>query len=314
MEYDLHIHTNESRHVRRTAPSPEEVIKMAKKLSIGISITDHDKRAKIHEQIQLAKKYEVGFIPGAEFCWSVAVNNNFYVEGEILAYNISPDYKELIEIEEKMEKSREKRDLNLIPKLKNNGIDISVEKVREFVHDESGTVVRKDIVDYLISKGHVKNKKNAYDLIKPFGHSIIPREKTPLEKIIKSIIAAGGTPIAAHIGITIKDYQLWPKKIVGNENLATSYFVAYNPETDFENVLLPKLLDLGIKGFEIYPYDLVGKNIPSQISVAMNDYAQDLNRRYKLLDGIKGTDCHFIEGETQLGCFTTSEEVIAKLR
>ena len=88
----------------------------------------------------------------------------------------------------------------------------------------------------------------------------------------------------------------------------------YNPERDFENVLLQKLLDLGIKGFEIYPYDLVGKSISSQVSAAMNNYAQDLNIRYGLLNGIKGTDCHFIEGETQLGCFTTSEDIIAKLR
>jgi hypothetical protein len=241
------------------------------------------------------------------------VGNNFYVEGEILAYNINPDNRELTEIEEKMEKSREKRDLDLIPKLKHDGMDISVEKVREFVNDEEGTVVRKDIVDYLISNSYAKDKKHAYDILKPFGHSIIPREKTPLEKLVKAVIAAGGTPIAAHIGITIKDYQLWPEKIANNPNLLTSFFVTYNPEMDFENILLPKLLDLGVKGFEIYPYDLVGKNISSQISVIMNNFAQDLNMRYGLIDGIKGTDCHFIEGETQLGCFTTPEDIVAKL-
>ena len=310
----MHVHTKESRHVRRIAYSPEQVIKLAKKLGIGLSITDHDKISKIPKEIELAKKHGVNLIPGSEFCWSTVVGNGVYIEGEILAYNINPDSQELIEIEEKMEKSREKRDFDLIPKLNHEGIDISIEKVRKFVQDEEGIVVRKDIVDYLIHNKYAENKKHAYDIIKPFGHNLVHREKTPLEKLVKAIISSGGTPIAAHIGIAIKDYQLWPKNIIDDEDFKKAYIIGYNPETDFENVLLPKLLDLGVKGFEIYPYDLVGKNISSQISVIMNDYAQYLNIRYGLLDGIKGTDCHFIEGETQLGCFITSEEVIAKIR
>ena len=209
----MHVHSKESRHVRRVAHPLEKIIKLAKELGIGLSITDHDKIKKISDQIELAEKYEVDLIPGAEFCWSYITQNNIRIEGEILAYGINPSNQELIEIEEKMEKSREKRDLDLIPKLEQEGIDISVEKVREFIEDEEGieeegVIVRKDIVDYLIIKGHAKDKKNAYDIIKPFGHSLVHREKTPLEKLTKSIAAAGGTPVLAHVGIIINDYHL----------------------------------------------------------------------------------------------------------
>ena len=77
---------------------------------------------------------------------------------------------------------------------------------------------------------------------------------------------------------------------------------------------LKLFLDLGIKGFEIYPYHKVGKGIPLDLSEILNKYFNDINNKYELINGIRGTDCHFQSAKMPaVGEYTTDKEIVIKL-
>jgi len=325
MSYDLHLHSNESRHVRRIALSPAEVVYKAKKEGLdGLAITDHDTRRGIAEAQEAAEKAGIDLIPGIEMSFSYILGKKneeegeekgMYVEGDMLGYFIDPEYPRLIQIEEDMEKSRRDRDSGLMRVL-----DIPKAKVLRFIHDRfnhgSESVTRDDIVDYLIAEGIAENRTEAYEILKPAGQSIVQRYKTDLEEVCDVIREAGGILIPAHIGIIINDYQLWPKQAFESPNLRAELSLdKYDPERDFENALLPAFLRLGVKGFEIYPYNLVGKNISVAKMVFFNDYAEELNERYGLINRIRGSDCHFQpQILTQIGCWQTEKDVVEQLK
>ncbi|MBW2982052.1 PHP domain-containing protein [Candidatus Woesearchaeota archaeon] len=311
MTYDLHVHSNCSRHVRRIAPPPAKVVKYAKEAGLlGIALTDHDTGSGIEEAEEAAKKIGIDLISGIEMSFGYKQSENFYVEGEILGYFIDPDYPLIKQVQGEMEDKRRLRDSGL-----RKALDIPKKQIQEFVHDE--TYSRDDLADYLVDKGIAVNRKDAYRILKPEGKSLVEREKTPLEDVVKIIHAAGGVPIVAHFGIIINDYKLWPEQAFGREDLKEKKGIPpeYKPERDFEKTLLPVFLELGIKGFEIYPYSLVGKGISVIKHGFFNTYAHELNQRYNLIDNIKGSDCHFMKDIlTEVGCWATELRVVEQLK
>jgi len=306
MAYDLHLHSNCSRHVRNVAPPPNKVVQYAKQAGLqGMALTDHDSRAGTIEAQAAAQRAGIDFIPGIEMSFGCDITKEFYVEGDILGYFIDHNYIELRQIEKGSEDSR---------KIRDSGLRRALKIPRESLRAE---YTREDLADRVVEDGLAGNRSEAYNrVLKPAGRSIVERKKTPLEEVVRIIRAAGGVPIVAHIGIIINDYQLWPKQAFEyHDKDLRKEIPEYNPDRDFEKTLLPTLLTFGVKGFEIYPYALVGKGIPETKMVFFNKYAEELNQRYDLIRWIRGSDCHFQPGVlTQIGCWQTTEGVVEMLK
>ncbi len=310
MAYDLHVHSGCSRHVRITAPSPEQVAIFAKEAGLdGFALSDHDTRAGIRRAQTTADRIGIDFIPGIEMSFSYKQGENFYVEGEILGYFIDPDFPILKQIEKGSEDSRKIRDSGL-----RKALDIPKGELQRFAGDPQYT--RDTIADFVVQDGRAKNRSEAYDnLLKPAGKGLVEREKTPLKDVITIITKAGGIPICAHLGMIIRDYSLWPGSAFETPVLKESLPENYDPMRDFEEVLLPVFLKFGIRGFEIYPYNLVGKGVSMTEHSFFNDYAKALNYKNGLIDGLRGSDAHFQpQILTEIGCFTTTREAIDQLK
>jgi len=318
MAYDLHLHSKCSRHVRNVAPSPTQIVLYAKKSGLeGLALTDHDSRAGIMEAQAAAGRIGIGFIPGIEMSFGCDITKedvklfghdiaeDFYVEGEILGYFINPDYNELRQIEKDGEDSRRIRD---------SGLRKALNIPREELVDD---YTRDDLADRVVEDGLAENRSDAYTkILKPAGKSIVERKKTPLKDVVRIIKDAGGVPIVAHVGMIIRDYWLWPPDAFGypDEDLRKG-LPEYDSDRDFEKTLLPILLESGIKGFEVYPYALVGKGVSQIEMIFFNFYAEKLNQEHNLINRIRGSDCHFQPNiNTQIGCWQTDISIIKMLK
>ena len=198
MKIDLHIHTSTGSDGAFTL---EEVFREARKRNIDLmSVTDHDA---IHHQPQaivLAKKYGIAFVTGVELnvTWEY---KNSSVSLDFLGYSYDPDNGPLKEKLDLIKEHREKRGRQIIDnlnvELSKEDIplftDIDLNKMQEGV---DGTLGRPHIADYLISKGIVGNRQEAFDryLVK----CDVPKYPLRLFEASELIRNAGGVLVHAH--------------------------------------------------------------------------------------------------------------------
>ncbi|HXZ94844.1 MAG TPA: PHP domain-containing protein, partial [Dehalococcoidia bacterium] len=167
MKIDLHIHTKTGSDGNLPV---EEVFQEAKNRSVDlISITDHDSIDCQGKAITLAQKHGMSYVTGVE------LNVTFYYpEGkkdislDFLGYKYDISNQELKGKLQLIKEYRRKRARQILRKL---NIEFDKEGMERFTEEDlkkiedsvDGTFGRPHIANYLVEKGIVKDKREAFD-------------------------------------------------------------------------------------------------------------------------------------------------------
>jgi len=200
VKIDLHIHTKTGSDGNLTI---EEVFQEAQNRDISlISITDHDSIACQGRAINLARKHGISYITGVE------LNVTFhYPEGnkdvslDFLGYDYDIGNQELKSKLQLIKEHREKRGRQILRNL-NTEFDkegterFTEEELRKMEDSVDGVFGRPHIANYLVEKGIVKDKQEAFD--KYLVKCDVPKYPLSVAEASKLIRNAGGVLIHAH--------------------------------------------------------------------------------------------------------------------
>jgi predicted metal-dependent phosphoesterase TrpH len=198
MKIDLHIHTSTGSDGTLTL---EEVFAEAKKRNIDLlSITDHDAIDHQGQAVALAEKHGINYITGVE------LNVTFPYAGrsvslDFLGYGYDYDNTALKNKLHLIRDHREKRARRIIDNLNTEFrkenlplfTDADLTKIQE---DVDGALSRPHIADYLMKKGVVSGRQEAFD--KYLVKCDVPKYPLPLEDASNLIRNAGGRLVLAH--------------------------------------------------------------------------------------------------------------------
>ena len=186
---DLHVHTTAS----DGQYTPAQIIeKAAEKKITAIAITDHDTVAGLEEGAAAAKEHGITFVPGVEL-------NISYPTGEfhLLGLGFKQISPSLTEILDNLVKNRELRNVQIIEKMREAGVDITLE---EMIADFPDTVLgRPHFAAELVKKKVVKTRQQAFDRYLAKGRPwYVARVGSNLDEAIVAIKESGGVPVIAH--------------------------------------------------------------------------------------------------------------------
>ena len=219
---DLHLHSS----VSDGRLSPAEVILESAEAGLtAISLTDHDNVDGIVPALEAAKAFPgLKVIPGVEI-------STYVPEGEIhvLGYFIDYTSPDLQSDLKRMRHSRQERAQRMIAKLKNLGLSIEWDRVKEIAGD--GSIGRPHLAQAMLEKGYIASFKEAFTkYIGGDGPAHVARDKmTPIEAI-ELTLRANGLPVMAH-PLTFNDpepiiIELKAAGLVGIE----AHYGEYTPE------------------------------------------------------------------------------------
>lgn len=196
MRIDLHMHSTFSDGLK----SPTELVEIAKKKGLAaISLTDHDCLDGTNEAIEAGKSKGVEILSGVELSSEYGGRDL-----HILGYGIDPNHDEFQDMLRRFRDTRHSRGLKIIEKLKDLGLEISVEDVMEKSGD--GALGRPHIAAVLAEKGLVSTQIEAFDkYIADGGPAYVPKYKMSPQEAIKYIRMAGGLAFMAHPGIFLSN-------------------------------------------------------------------------------------------------------------
>jgi len=199
MKIDLHIHTSTGSDGNL---SVDEVFLEAKKRNIDLmSITDHDSIEVQERAIALAKKYGIACLTGVE------LNVTFQYPGvksaslDFLGYQYDIGNQELRNKLQLMKEHRQARARQILEKL---NIEFDKENIESFTGEDlmkiqasvDGALGRPHIADYLVAKGIVRSRQEAFD--KYLVKCNVPKYPLSLEEASGLVRNAGGILVHAH--------------------------------------------------------------------------------------------------------------------
>ena len=201
MAIDLHIHSTASDGKLTT----QEIFQQAKARKIGfIAITDHDSVGCQNIAIEKAKISGIRYITGVEL--NVTFSHHKYKEGkavalDFLGYQFNPKNNALQSKLELVAKYREERAakilVNLNAEFKKVNIQyLTKDDLLKIEQTADGSLGRPHIADYLIKKGIVASRQEAFE--KYLVKCDVPKYPLYLEDASKLIRDAGGKLVLAH--------------------------------------------------------------------------------------------------------------------
>jgi 3',5'-nucleoside bisphosphate phosphatase len=202
VKIDLHIHTKTGSDGNLPV---EEVFQEAKNRNIDlISITDHDSIDCQKRAIALARKHGISHITGVEL--NVAFHypkGNKDVSLDFLGYEYDIGNQEL---KSKLQLIKEYRRRRARQILQNLNVEFDKEGIERFTGEDlrkiedsvDGVFGRPHIANYLVEKGIVKDKQEAFD--KYLVKCDVPKYPLSLAEASQLIRNAGGKLIHAHPG------------------------------------------------------------------------------------------------------------------
>ncbi|MCX8153572.1 MAG: PHP domain-containing protein [Candidatus Bathyarchaeota archaeon] len=201
MIIDLHIHSKQS----DGALTVEEIFKEAKRRNISfISITDHDSIECQPAAIKATARYGIQYVSGVEL--NVTFSHPKYLEGkpislDFLGYQFNAEDKALKAKLEQIARYREERAAKILSNLNAEFEKEGISKLTKRDFDEiqatvDGTLGRPHIADYLVRKGIVRSRQEAFDryLVK----CDVPKYPLYLEEASQLVRNAGGKIVLAH--------------------------------------------------------------------------------------------------------------------
>jgi len=202
MIIDLHIHSKDCSDGKMTV---KEIITEAKKRNIGLmSITDHDCIDCQKEAMKLAKKNRIYYISGVEL--NVTFSHPKYHEGksislDFLGYQYDINSKKFKDKLRVMAEYRDKRAAKILANLNTEFEKEGIEKLtkKDFEQIQAsvdGVLGRPHIADYLVKKGIVQTRQEAFD--KYLVRFDVPKFPLYLEEASRLVRNAGGKIVLAH--------------------------------------------------------------------------------------------------------------------
>jgi predicted metal-dependent phosphoesterase TrpH len=186
---DLHIHTNAS----DGQYSPAALIQKAAEKGISVlAVTDHDTVAGLGEAAGAAEESGITFVPGIEL-------NIEWPTGEfhLLGLGIKNISSSLLEIIGRLQKNREERNLGIIAKMKEDGVDASYEELQALFPDRP--IGRPHFAAYLVGKKLVRNRQQAFDKYLAKGRKwYVDRTGANLDESVQAVSDSGGVSVIAH--------------------------------------------------------------------------------------------------------------------
>jgi len=197
----LHIHSQSS----DGALSVEEIVKEAKLRNIEfMSITDHDSIGCQEIAIDLAEKAGIRYVSGVEL--NVTFSHPKYHQGkpvslDFLGYQFDAKNKALRDKLQGIANYREERAAkilnNLNAEFEKEGIQkLTKEDFEAIQTSVDGVLGRPHIAEYLVRKGVVRNRQEAFD--KYLVRCNVPKYPLYLEEASRLMRAAGGKIVLAH--------------------------------------------------------------------------------------------------------------------
>jgi hypothetical protein len=202
MIIDLHIHSKSCSDGNLTV---EEIVKEAKIRNIGLmSITDHDSIGCQEKAMALAGKNGIRYVSGVEL--NVTFSHPRYNEGksislDLLGYQFDVRNKELKDKLQEIAEYREERAAKILDNVnaefEKEGIEKLTQKdLREIQRSVDGVLGRPHIADYLVRKGIVRTKQEAFD--KYLVKCDVPKYPLYITEASRLVRNAGGIIVLAH--------------------------------------------------------------------------------------------------------------------
>jgi len=202
MLIDLHIHSKTCSDGNLTV---EEIIREAKARKINlISITDHDSIDCQKKAMNLAKKNQISYIYGIELNISFShpdFDNGKPASLDLLGYQFDIDNKPLQKKLEQISQYREERAAKILENLntefkKEGHKNFTKNDLTKIQNSADGTLGRPHIADYMINKGIVADRKEAFE--KYLLKCNVPKYPLYLKEASILLRNAGGIFVLAH--------------------------------------------------------------------------------------------------------------------
>ena len=217
---DLHTHSTASDGML----TPGELVHYAteKKLKV-LALTDHDTTDGLAEAQQQAHALGITFVPGIEIniAWPTG-------EFHLLGLGLKKVSQELRNIIDFLKEGRLQRNLQMVEKLQQAGVDITMEELQQRFN--ANTLGRPHFAQLLVEKGIVKVRQQAFDRFFAKGRPcFVDREGAALHDAVKAIKSSGGIPVQAH---PLSMYVSWGKledKIIEIQQSGVQGLEAWHP-------------------------------------------------------------------------------------
>jgi len=200
VKIDLHIHTRTGSDGNLPI---EEVFQEAKNRNIDlISITDHDSIDCQERAVALARKHGMSYVTGVELNVTFHYpEDNKDISLDFLGYGYDIGNQEL---KSKLQLIKEHRKRRARQILENLNVEFDKEGIERFTEEDlrkiedsvDGVFGRPHIANYLMEKGIVKDKQEAFD--KYLVKCDVPKYPLSLAEASKLIRNAGGVLVHAH--------------------------------------------------------------------------------------------------------------------
>ena len=186
---DLHIHSTAS----DGSLSPAEIIETAKKVGLrAIAITDHDTIEGSVEALRHQDSSGVEILSGIEISASFDSGTM-----HMLGYMMRLDDVALRQALKVLQEARANRNLEIIKRLQDLGVDISYDEVLEI--SGGGQTGRPHIAKVLVHKRVVQSINEAFIAFLRKGRpAYVERYRLLPVEAIQTILGAGGLPVLAH--------------------------------------------------------------------------------------------------------------------
>lgn len=199
MRIDLHIHSKSGSDGNLTV---EQVFAEAKKRDVALmSVTDHDSMDCQERAIALAAEYSISYITGVELNVTFRYSGSDSVSLDFLGYQY--DYRNQ-DLQDKLRLMREHREVRARQILERLNAEFDKENIERFTGQDlkdiqdsvDGSFGRPHIANYLIQKGIVRDKQEAFD--KYLVKCNVPKYPLSLAEASRLIRNAGGILVHAH--------------------------------------------------------------------------------------------------------------------
>jgi predicted metal-dependent phosphoesterase TrpH len=202
MIIDLHIHSKSCSDGNLTV---EEIVKEANIRNIGLmSITDHDSIGCQEKARALAGKNGIRYVSGVEL--NVTFSHPRYNKGksislDLLGYQFDVRNKELKDKLQEIAEYREGRAAKILDNINAEFEKEGIEKLTkkdlwEVQRSVDGVLGRPHIADYLVRKGIVRTKQEAFD--KYLVKCDVPKYPLYIDEASRMVRNAGGIIVLAH--------------------------------------------------------------------------------------------------------------------
>jgi hypothetical protein len=273
---DLHMHSTASDGEWKPTQVVEEALR--RKLT-AIALTDHDSVGGLAEARVAAQGSDLKIIAGVELSSDYG-GTSLHVLGYFLD-DTCPQFAERLQL---ARRARDTRNPQIIAKLNDLGIDITMDQVNAIA---DGVVGRPHIAKALLDLGAAKDMREAFDLyLGEQGKAYVAKRRIPPRAAFQWIHDAGGVAVIAHPR-TLR-YKM-PKLKYGDcigawalEGLdgVECHYSGHDPGTVKELLNVARRMDLAVTGGS----DFHGPNVRKGVQIGVGYGSMNLSD--SLLDGL----------------------------